>query len=514
MTDGRIVIPTTSAEIAQDFLDDIELEAIKIGIASPPIQRGTDWWLLGQAVSKLALITFAIAKQAETNASILTATGAALEQLRIAYGLPAVVSKVATGRIRVGIQSGSRTILDGEPLTGSNNVRYEALGTWTGVTDGTEIDVTAVDGGTQGNLKAGETVKFDSPPLGVLTDATVSLSVPITGGEDDETDEDKRARLLDRLQNTPAGGNSGHIIEIADAAVGNLSGVYVYPALGGPSSAVVVPVKKLDPDNNNFSRVLDSAALTLVRQAVQAELPTQNEIVVKAAVDEPTSVSLAVDIPDSALAGGDGTGWVDGTPFPALTAGSGDGYDYTSVTAVPSSSQIIISAQVATNAVAGQTSIAWWSTNDQRFRTYLVTAAAGVQGAWDLTLDRPLLDSDNNPVAIGDYICPAATNIEAYGETWRGVMGSLGPGENTTAAARLPRAQRFPSVDDAEQSDLNTQLLVQFAGARDDDDNLLHPEIRNVAYQDRTTSAATVPADVDTAPNVLTLDNFGIYPEL
>ena len=151
--------------------------------------------------------------------------------------------------------------------------------------------------------------------------------------------------------------------------------------------------------------------------------------------------------------------------------------------------------------------IAAWFSGDQKFRTRLVTAVSGSAGAWVLTVDQPLLDSDNNSIAVGDYISPAAANIEAYGDTWRNAMGTLGPGENTEHEYRLPNSQRIPTMDEGPQCELNSRVTLELQKA--------HPEIYSVNYSNRSLSTPTVPVDASpsTAPNVLVLRHFGIYQE-
>lgn len=502
---GKLYLPKTSAELSQLFRDDLELEALSIGIASPPVQYGTDWWLLSEAEGRMAILLVALIQNAESNSSVLSAVGVSLDTIRKAYGLPVAPPTYANGKVKVGVVSGTVSINNGTPIT-INSVQYTVDGTHMGVADEDEIDVVCSVTGDQGNQVGGTAGSFSPAPLGVKAALTVSYAVPLTGGTDTESPQRMRDRIRNRLQNTPAGGNAGHIIELANSVITNLDGVYVYPALGGPGSAKVVPVKAIDPDSNDFSRTLDSSALNLVRQEIYALTPTPMWIVVQASADEAVDVSLIVDIPDSILAGGDGTGWLDETPWPPITTGgSGTGYDFCAVTTSPTSTtQITVSSQDATGPSAGQTQISWWAPGDQKFRTYLVTAVAGSAGAWQLTVDRPMLDSDNNSVAAGDWICPAATHMDEYGKAWRDIMGTLGPGENTSDPYR-PFALRYPTADFGTQSDINTKLLVTLVGS--------HDSLRGASYQYRSLTAPTVPSSIDTAPNVLTLDNFGIYPE-
>jgi hypothetical protein len=493
-------IPSNPEEFADDFLRDIELGAIGIGVSTPPVQVGTDWWIMSRGIGQMAFQVAAAVNQADADGSVLTATGQALKDIRDADGLEAITGSTATGKIVLRV-SGVRSVMDGEPGK-IGSIRYTVVGNWIGVTDEDEITVVSVDKGTAANAEPPAVFKFDSAPLGIQANATVSTLEPIRGGLDAENDESMRARILDRRRNTPAGGNVGHIREIAFAAVGSLQEVYCYPALGGPGSVKVVPVKAIEPDNNDFSRILSTSALSLVRNKVQAELPMPAGVWVEAVAEQSVDVSILLDIPDSALVGGSGAGWVDADPWPVIGT-----LTYAAVTTVTASDDITITTGSATAPVAGLTSICWWAPGDQKFRTYLVTsittAGGGPTYTHRVTVDRPMVDSDNNPVATGDYISPAAVNAEKYGNTWRDLMGTLGPGENTSDANRLPFALRRPLMSEGPQSELNRRLLSQL--------NSAHDEIANTDWSYRSATTPTVPGSVLSPPNVLTLDNFGIY---
>ena len=83
-------------------------------------------------------------------------------------------------------------------------------------------------------------------------------------------------------------------------------------------------------------------------------------------------------------------------------------------------------------------------------------------------------------------------------------MESIGPGENTADAARLPRALRHPLVTSEDSPELNASQTKALGN--------VHPEIRDVAYSYRSLTAATVAASIAAAPNVLNPYRFAIYP--
>lgn len=496
-----LVVPDLDT-LRNQMLDDIELAAIDAGVDNPPIEPGTDWYALATAEANLHGITAQNMLLVDSALTPITAEDEKLEDWRIALGVDDVTPAGARGRVVVQT-TGSASVVAGAQLTHSSGNRYAALVTYASVANNDEIEVQSVDVGEETNLDPGEVLTWVSAPTNIKSQAIVSTSEPLVGGAGDETDAQKRTRILNRLRNTPAGGNWGHLRELALEASPAVQNAYVYPALGGPGSAKAVCTKRFDPNIRDFSRTPTDTTLDVVRNAVWGEFPDMNALVVQGAADQATSMSLQVDIPDSVLEGGNGNGWLDADPWPQLeTSDSG----YVTVSAVTDSRTITVDANTSTAPVAGQTRIARWSPEDQAFQTVLVTAQSGAAGAWVLTVDQPLVDSDGDTVAVGDYISPAATNLSAYGRTWRDILESIGPGENTSDSNRLPRAKRHPLTDSEDSPNLNASQLRRFQNA--------HLEVTDIEYSYRERSAPTVPASVATAPNVLTIDNFGVYKQV
>jgi hypothetical protein len=497
---GQLYTPTGAEEITQDFLDDLYLAAVANGNAAPPTQPGTDWYALGVAFGNGMLIQYANQRIAEDNSDILTAQGQALEGKRIEYGLPEVKPSPSTGKIRVRV-NGSSTIPNGRQFTLPNGLRAMASGTQP-VVDKSEIDVIAIDTGTATNAKGGTKVKFISPPLNVSEEAEVSTFFPLTGGVDDESDARKRQRLLNRLRYQPGGGNWAGLRDTATGALASIQDAFVYPALGGPSSAKVVLTKAYDLDNLDFSRAPNTAQVSYVRAAVQAANAPENERVVQAAADEDCNVTLLITIPDSSLSGGNGSGWSDSAPWPLLHPGGTDAGKVT-ITEVTDATNIKVSAATVASPVVGQTRIAWWSRVDRQFRTYSVIAVSGPAGARRLTVDRPMADSSGGSPQAGDYISPAAERLADYGAAWLNAMGELGPGENTADVNRLPRALRRPYLSVGPGSSLSFPMLKQMSAR--------FSEITSLSYGYANLYSPTVPASVQSPPNVLRLVHFGIY---
>lgn len=484
--------------LRDQMLEDLELGAIDAGVSAPPIEPGSDWYALATAEAHLHAIGIQSVALAARDVTPLEAQEPKLDEWRQSFGLPVVPASASRGRIIVET-TGTASVSEGRVLTHATGARYSTTATTINVANNDEIEVVCLDPGTAGDRAPGDVLQFVAPPENVKTLATVSETEPIAGGADVEDAERKRDRILNRTANAPGGGNWGQLRQIALDASPAVQDAYVYPALGGPASTKVVICRRFDPSRRVFTRTPSSALLTLVRYELQANGADGLATVVQGVADEAVDVSLTVTIPDSVLAGGDGNGWLDASPWPSL-----NGDTRVAVTAVTDERTITVGALTTTAPVAGQTRIAWYSPIDRAFTVRTVITQTGTAGAWVLGLDGPLTSSDGSTVAVGDYVSPAAANSLAYGTTWRDLLGSLGPGENTASTYRLPRAARRPLTTTEDSPDLNANQLRAFGNK--------HAEVLDIAYSYRSVTGPTVPAAIATAPNVLVPRHFAVYP--
>lgn len=495
--------PATSNEVRDSILEDIECEALRVGIDNPPVQDGTDWHMAATVWAKQFFYAYCNIAARDKNRLLIdangnAATGKALDDYRVAFGLPEVKASPATGRIVLKAVTGTRTVPKGTKFT-IGAIRYETNETKIGAVKNDEVEAIALDVGEQTNQEGGTKGSFTAPPNGVGADIEVSRAVPLRNGADAEDDERKLERILNKLRYSPAAGNIGQLRELAFEALPSLQNAFVYCALGGPSTAKLVLLAKQDPENSEYSRVVDSGAVQLVRDYAQARLEEGANTMIQSVADELADVALQLKIPQSSLSGGNGSGWTDSVVWPDLVVADGG---RVAVSTVTSSTAITVAANTTVSPAAGQTTIAWWASNEQRFYSALVTAVAGSAGAWQLTLSKPLIDKDGTVVAVGDYISPDATHIVDYGSNWLVEMGKLGPGENT-ADGRLPRSQREPTSESGYPTGIVRSMIKALC--------IKHAEIEDFEFAYRSKSEPTVPALVKTAPNVLVMRHFGVY---
>lgn len=93
---------------------------------------------------------------------------------------------------------------------GSAAVGFEVVTAATIGSSATTISVRALDPGAAGNLPPGTGLSIATAVTGV--DGQSATVVSLTGGADEETDDELRARVLDRIRNPPMGGDANDYV--------------------------------------------------------------------------------------------------------------------------------------------------------------------------------------------------------------------------------------------------------------------------------------------------------------
>jgi uncharacterized phage protein gp47/JayE len=110
------------------------------------------------------------------------------------------------------------TVAIGISISRSDGVTYTTTSEATVAAGVFTVDVICDTAGATGNLDDGEGLSFTSPVVGVDTDLVVDST--IVEGEDTESDESLRARIVARLRNPPQGGTVNDYISYATEVAG------------------------------------------------------------------------------------------------------------------------------------------------------------------------------------------------------------------------------------------------------------------------------------------------------
>lgn len=127
-----------------------------------------------------------------------------------------------------------------------------------------DVPVVANESGAAGNAAAGTALTLVSPAAGIDSSATVAAG-GITGGRDIETDDELRARLIQRISN-PAHGGAKADYELWALEVPGITRAWCVPRYNGDGS-VRVYVGEADPQGATVaSAALVAEALTYIEE--------------------------------------------------------------------------------------------------------------------------------------------------------------------------------------------------------------------------------------------------------
>jgi len=491
---GELWVPA-QGELKRQALDDYRTLLQQNGFDTVETFEGTEVDIRFTAIeTMLQPVFYNIAIKADAS-SEQTATGADLEQRLADAGLPPIPPSRSVGYVTVTVfGTGGRVFADGLEGKLENGLFVQVSGTQAGIENGGRVRVRSREPGKSANVAAGTEVVWTTPPFNVAAKATVAAP-GLRGGTDEESEEQKRTRIGIRRQTRAGGGNWGHAVEVAMAADASIQAAFAYPAIGGPSSCKVALVKALDESSSDFSRAVPDDTVTLATAAVFGEMPGFAEFEVQSAVDEDVDVTLALGLA--------GNGWRNTLPWPVASV---DGR--VTVYSVGSTTEItILKSETNGNAPYPGAQIMWWSPTKQRWVTSTVVVADDDGATWTVSLDAPLV-IESSGVAAGDFLSPAAFDSDAHRAAWLAQMNGLGPGENTTSASILnhnpTRGFRRPYGYESFPFELSSRQTNAFQRAFRD--------VIDVDYLYRSQSKPTVPGSITTAPNVLRLRHFAVYP--
>jgi len=473
---------------------------IALGIANPNVGPGSDDYAHFSALaSELEVVEANAIVKADAQMPD-SAEGDDLYRQAAMHGL---YLKGAAGSKGVGTltTAATTTIPTGAELVDDSGLRFRLVegGVFA---NGAQLKIEAIDKGAATNHAEGDVLRWQSAPP--FADEKVVIGAGgLQYGHDAEDDEGLRQRFLAVLRTPPRSGNWEHVAELAEQSDAAVTKAFVYPALQGPATVHIAVVAA----PTATSKLRDVAASTLnasVAPFVAGQLPEHTHVVTTSVVNVATDLSIMLSLPEAQTASppGPGGGWLDGTPWPDVGAGAG-----TRVTAVTSSTQITVNAQIAPT--VGVSRVSWISASDWIVRTARVTASSGVAGAYVVTLDAPFAG-----IAVSDFVWPACENAQAYLDAVLAHFALMGPGEKTDNVSALVRGYRRPVPATSWPYGLGAQLLRDLVHSQ--------AEIASALYLYRSDGTNTYstptgvlnpvpPASVTDPPKIYVPNRIGFY---
>jgi len=202
------------------------------------------------------------------------------------WGIEKTAAVYAIGDITVTGTNGT-VILTGTRFKRSDGAFYTSTESATIAGGTASFAVKAVNAGTTGNAEAGTSLSLVNSQSGVNSDAVVAAG-GITNGEDSETDESLRSRLIDRIQQPPHGGALFDYVKWAKE-VNGVTRAWAYPLAMGAGTVSLTFVMDEEEDI-----IPDAGKVEEVQDYIDA--PTRRPVTAAVTVFAPTAVPLDFEI--------------------------------------------------------------------------------------------------------------------------------------------------------------------------------------------------------------------------
>lgn len=215
-----------------------------------------------------------------------TASGEYLDRSAVEYGLTRKPATKSTGFLTFSGPTGT-VIPIGTQVSTAGGVPVYFLTTSAGTISGGSamVDAIARDGGSDSNISVGTAIIVTGDLVGVVT---VTNTTNFEGGADVETDDEFRARILDRAQRPATSGNANQYRQWALETPG-ISDAKVYPVWAGPNTVKVV---LLDDDKT----APDSTTVAAVAAYIETVRPVGATVTVVGATEVAINVSVDVQV--------------------------------------------------------------------------------------------------------------------------------------------------------------------------------------------------------------------------
>lgn len=176
---------------------------------------------------------------------------------------------------------------EGVVLVRGDGNRYEVDAEVTIASGTATADVTALTAGAAPTLTVGEPLALESPITGVSSSATAASST--TDGSDEESDEELRGRLAERMAFAPQGGAAADYPAWAKQVDG-VTRAWEYPRELGPGTVTVRFVR----DNDSGSIIPSAGEVTEVQDYIDELRPVTADLTVVAPVADTQDFTISI----------------------------------------------------------------------------------------------------------------------------------------------------------------------------------------------------------------------------
>ena len=517
----------TPDEVLQTLLAAVAFAYERVGL-DVNVAEGSELFFRYRALSQFVSVAITNGRLGLRDIDPRNATGQALIDWAAVFGVFPRPASAAIGPVAVEtvqLSGGATPTFDsgvlplGRRCTSPTGIEYEVTAD-TFVTNGSAVEIRAIDAGTAGNADENTPFQWNDASLSFLkADCIVGVG-GIVDGEEADDEEDLRRNLIRRLANPAGGGNPAQVQQVALNSSAAIRDAFTYPAVQGPASEDVVLV------SDSGDRTIGQATIDDAAAALLGEMP--GSIKYNVGTVNPQGVDVIIDIaaPLPKAQGGDDGGFRDAVPWPSNNEPTIRGLITDKFVSPPSIETNSTSADPPKpgdrfgiwdpafvnqgedeqgNDIAGKLGI---------MREFTIQSVTGVSGAYIIQLD--VADSTAiDFVTVNESYCSVGMEkLVTYARQFMIAMYGLGPGEKTDNPDTLPFGRRNPGPGIQLPIALTSLLLNAIAAADNGADALTNPEVLDLQYAARLAATTTttlttpsLPSSVASPPRILTLAN-------
>ncbi len=431
------------------------------------VTDGSELYERFKVLSDLVSIAINNNELALADVSPLDATGDSLEELAGTYGVKKRPASSAAGTVIAGVVgSGTVTIPANFIATSAFGIQVQTTSAFT-VSDGDGVTVQALSAGSNTDLEEDDIVTWDSAAIGSLEQTATVAAGGVTGGDDEDTEEELRGRLLSRLRDPGFGGNAAFVANTAENTSAGIQRCFVYMAPRGPSSYDAAIVR------DAADRALSAAVINTAATGILATMPGSADLNATSVLPVEVDVVINTSLPLPVNAGGAGGGFRDAVPWPSTSEAVIDTFAEIVAIGALGGNDITVNSGAADPPKVGDRFGVWIADNEEMLELTVRTVAGGA-GAWDIEVDGSVSSLD-----IGMLCSAGAVNLAQYAAEFLAALKLMGPGEKTSNIDKIPRALRHPGADVEFPQNMTALQLTAVINE--------HQEILNMTYA--TTSA-------------------------
>ena len=206
-----------------------------------------------------------------------------LNRIGTMWGVARKAASFATGELTFSGTNGTLVPTSTRVAT-EDGVEYETTADGTISGGSVAVAASAVEAGADANTESPSPSVDLVEPIAGVTGAVISTD--FGGGEDEESDEDYRARILQRIQNPPAGGTATDFERWAKEVSG-VDNAWTYPTTPGPGQVTVI--------------FTGSATISAVETYISERMPVTSDLTVDNPVDKTVDIDISITPNSTAL---------------------------------------------------------------------------------------------------------------------------------------------------------------------------------------------------------------------